>query len=297
MPPAPLRAECLVHAHDTVGESPVWSPAEQALWWTDIEGRRIHRLAWADRSVQSWALAEQAGCIGLHHAGGLVAGMASGIFHLHPRPDGRVQAKCLHQAAHGQDDMRFNDGRVDRAGRFWSTTMVRDMARTAPAGKLYLSAAGHTRELLAGFITPNGTAFSPDGRVFYISDSHPSVQKVWAFDVDANGSLHNRRVFIDMTAYPGRPDGATVDADGCYWICGNDAGLVHRFTPQGRLDRSVQVPVDKPAMCAFAGPGLDTLVITSIRPAQPPAAQAELAGAVFAVVPGVKGLPEQAFAG
>ncbi|EBB4596132.1 SMP-30/gluconolactonase/LRE family protein, partial [Salmonella enterica] len=98
---------------------------------------------------------------------------------------------------------------------------------------------------------------------------------------------HNRRVFIDMNAYPGRPDGAAVDADGCYWICGNDAGFVHRFTPDGRLDRSIAIPTSKPAMCAFGGPGLDTLFVTSIRIGDDP-----LSGATFAVRPGVTGLPE-----
>ena len=281
-----------------MGESPVWSVHDQRLWWSDIEGQRIHALNWSDREVRTWSVSEQTGCIGLHAGGGLIAGMSTGIFHLQLAADGSVKAQSLHEARHAQDNMRFNDGRVDRAGRFWSTTMVRNMGLAAPEGHLYLTTgADGTRDVLGGFITPNGTAFSPDGRIMYISDSHPSVQKVWALDVAADGSLSGRRLFIDMNDYPGRPDGAAVDEDGCYWICGNDAGLVHRFTPEGRLDRSIQVPVDKPAMCAFAGPRLDTLVITSIRPPQPPAGQEALAGAVFAVVPGVKGLPEVPYRG
>jgi sugar lactone lactonase YvrE len=122
----------------------------------------------------------------------------------------------------------------------------------------------------------------------YLSDSHPNRQVVWAFDYDiASGTPHNRRVFIDMHNHPGRPDGAAVDADGCYWICGNDAGLVHRFTPAGRLDRSIAIPATKPAMCSFGGPGLDTLFVTSIRIDGDP-----LSGSTFAVRPGVTGLPE-----
>ncbi len=110
-------------------------------------------------------------------------------------------------------------------------------------------------------ITPNGLAFSPDGRTMYLSDSHPARQAVWAYDYDTDtGTPSNPRLFIDMNRYPGRPDGAAVDADGGYWICGNDAGQVHRFTPDGRLDRSLAVPVAKPAMCAFGGAGLDTLL-------------------------------------
>ena len=113
----------------------------------------------------------------------------------------------------------------------------------------------------------------------------------------ASGTPSNRRVFVDMQPLPGRPDGAAVDADGCYWICGNDAGLVHRFTPDGKLDRSLAVPVKKPAMCAFGGPALDVLYVTSIRPDGADLSDQPLAGGVFALHPGVSGLAEPAFAG
>ena len=136
-----------------------------------------------------------------------------------------------------------------------------------------------------------------DGRTLYLSDSHPSRQLIWAFDYDPDtGTPSNRRLFVDMNAHPGLPDGAAVDVDGCYWICGNDAGLIHRFTPDGRLDRSLSVPVKKPAMCAFGGRNLDTLFVTSIRPSGDLSDQ-PLAGGLFALDPGVQGLPEPAFAG
>ena len=151
------------------------------------------------------------------------------------------------------------------------------------------------RGLLQGFITPNGLAFSPDGKTMYLSDSHPSVQMIWAFDYETEtGTPSNQRVFVDMNPLPGRPDGAAVDADGCYWICGNDAGLIHRFTPEGKLDRSLAVPVKKPAMCAFGGAGLETLFVTSIRPEGIDLSDQPLAGGLFALRPGVCGLPEAA---
>ena len=137
------------------------------------------------------------------------------------------------------------------------------------AGVWYRFAEGETAlpAQISDFIVPNGLAFSPDGKTMYVSDSHPTVQQVWAFDYDTqSGTPRNRRLFIDMNNFPGRPDGAAMDVDGCYWICGNDAGLIHRFTPDGRLDKSLAVPVKKPAMCAFGGPQLDTLYVTSIRP-------------------------------
>ena len=189
--------------------------------------------------------------------------------------------------------MRFNDGRCDRQGRLRAGTMVADMSLAATSGSLYaLEDGGALRGLEAGYITPNGMAFSPDGRTMYLSDSHPLRQTVWVFDYDVEtGTPHDRRVFIDFKPLPGRPDGAAVDQDGGYWICGNDAGLVHRFTPDGRLDRSLPVPVKKPAMCAFGGAGLDTLFVTSIRPGGDLSDQ-PLAGGVFSLRPGVRGLDE-----
>jgi sugar lactone lactonase YvrE len=204
----------------------------------------------------------------------------------------------LAEVAHARPGMRFNDGRCDRQGRFWAGTMLMDMGAGARVGRLYRHDKNgqHPSLQLEDLIVPNGLAFSPDGRTMYLSDSHPTVQTIWAFDYDtATGTPTNRRVFVDMSPLPGRPDGAAVDADGCYWICGNDAGLVHRFTPQGRLDRSLAVPVKKPAMCAFGGPKLDTLFVTSIRPGGDLSDQ-PLAGGVFALRPGTQGIAEPSFA-
>lgn len=281
---------------DQVGESPLWSVAGQALWWVDIEGRQLRRLQAATGEVTSWTTPERTGCIALHAQGGLLAAMETGLFHLQPQADGSLASERLAGVDHAHADMRFNDGRTDRSGRFWAGTMVRDMSLASPAGALYRFTADGLRTVLpGGLITPNGLAFSPDNRTMYLSDSHPSVQRVWAFDLAEDGTPHHRREFIDMNRHPGRPDGAAVDTDGAYWICANDAGLVHRFTPDGRLDRSIDVPVSKPAMCAFGGPDLRTLYITSIRPPVPPPGQEALAGALFATRPGAQGLPEAAF--
>ncbi|PZQ67970.1 MAG: gluconolactonase, partial [Variovorax paradoxus] len=210
-----------------------------------------------------------------------------------------LQADRVAGVTHARTGMRFNDGRCDRQGRFWAGTMLMDMAAAARVGMLYRQDDATTTPtaVLDDLIVPNGLGFSPDGRTMYLSDSHPSVQTIWAFDYDPDsGTPSRRRVFVDMNPLPGRPDGAAVDADGCYWICGNDAGLVHRFTPQGRLDRSVPVPVKKPAMCAFGGPQLDTLFVTSIRPGGDLSDQ-PLAGGVFAFRAGTQGLPEPPFGG
>lgn len=289
-----MTAELIVDARNATGESPVWNTAEQALYWVDIPAGRLYRWSAATGQTQSWQAEEMLACIALHPAGGWLAGMQSGIFHLQPQDDGSLKAERLAQVEHARPHMRFNDGRCDRQGRFWAGSMLLDMAAGTPAGALYRY-DGQLQQVLDHFIVPNGLAFSPDGRTLYLSDSHPSVQSVWAFDYDTDsGTPHNRRLFIDMKQHPGRPDGAAVDVDGCYWICGNDAGLVHRFTPDGRLDRSLAVPVKKPAMCAFGGANLDTLFVTSIRPGGDLTDQ-PLAGGVFALKAGVSGIQEPAF--
>jgi sugar lactone lactonase YvrE len=215
------------------------------------------------------------------------------VFHLQLQ-DGVVAARLLSRVGHALPGMRFNDGRCDRQGRWRAGTMLMDMGANRAVGRVYALTGSALEQLAGDMLVPNGMAFSPDGRTMYLSDSHPLQQKVWAFDYDtATGLPSRRRLFADMTTLPGRPDGAAVDADGCYWVCGNDAGLIHRFTPDGRLDRSLPVPVKKPAMCAFGGAGLDTLYVTSIRPGGDLADQ-PLAGGVFALHPGVRGLPEPA---
>jgi sugar lactone lactonase YvrE len=290
--PAPAM-EVLCAVRNQVGESPVWSVAEQALYWVDIEGRRVHRFDWASRAEQSWPVEERIGCIALHAHGGLLAAMESGLFHLRPNTDGTINSEPLHRITFPRDGMRFNDGRTDRAGRFWVTSMVRDMSLASGSGALYrCDARGLAAPLVTGLITGNGLAFSPDNGTMYLSDSHPNVQRIWAFDLDADGVPSKRREFVDMNLHPGRPDGAAVDAEGGYWICANDAGQVHRFTPDGRLDRSLRVPVSKPSMCAFGGPQLDQLFITSITPA--PSSQS-LDGAVFITRPGFTGIAETPF--
>ena len=293
-----MQAELIVDARNAVGESPVWVPQDNALYWVDIPNGGLQRWSADTGHVHAWKTPEMLACIARHRRGGWVAGMESGFFHLHPHSDGSLDSERLASVAHSRNDMRLNDGRCDRQGRFWAGSMVLDMGLNLPEGRLYRYGTGQSGVIeaqLDGFIVPNGLGFSPDGKTMYVSDSHPAVQLIWAFDYDTDsGTPSNRRVFIDMNHFPGRPDGAAVDAEGFYWICANDAGLIHRFAPDGRLDFSLAVPVKKPTMCAFGGSRMDTLFVTSIRPGDDHDPQS-LAGGVFALNPNVKGLPEPIF--
>jgi sugar lactone lactonase YvrE len=278
----------------TVGESPVWNAEQGAWYWVDIPARLIWRLDAATGAVRNWHTPEMVACLALADDGGMIAGMESGIFSLRLGDEQMAATSLLAAPPDAGPGIRFNDGRCDRQGRFWSGTM--DMGEPRPVGKLYRYAAdlGLSAPVVEGLVTQNGLAWSPDGRTMYLSDSHASRQLIWAFDYDTDtGMPHNRRLFVDMNAQRGRPDGAAMDADGCYWICGNDGSCLLRFTPAGQLDRCIDLPLAKPSMCTFGGPNMDTLLVTSIS-AGAPAGDA-MAGALLLVRPGVKGMPETRF--
>jgi sugar lactone lactonase YvrE len=283
-----------------VGESPVWRAAEGALYWVDIPDKRLHCLEVGSGKARSWTAPEMLACIAFEREGSLIAGLESGIFSLAPADDGTMAAMRWAAPRFPMPNMRFNDGRCDRQGRFWAGTMSMDMAGAHPVGELYRYDAreGLTGPFVEGLLVQNGLAFSPSGDRMYLSDSHPKSRLVWVFDYDRDsGTPGERRVFVDMNRYEGRPDGAAVDVDGCYWTCANDAGRLLRFTPDGVLDRNIALPVKKPSMCAFGGAGLDTLYVTTIRPKDEAAlASQPLAGAVLALRPETQGLPEPEFA-
>ena len=295
-----VKIERLTDPIYTVGESPVWRAAEAALYWVDIPAKRICRLQVETGIVDSWTTASMVGCIAFSREGTLIAGMEDGIYLLSLAP-GVVVAKLLAAPFFPMPNMRFNDGRCDRQGRFWAGTMHVDMAAAHAVGSVYRYAAaeGLSGPFESGLLTQNGLAWSPAGNLMYLSDSHPTSQLIWVFDYDVNtGTPRNRRLFVDMNLHPGRPDGAAVDVDGCYWTCANDAGQLLRFTPAGKLDRSISLPIKKPSMCAFGGTNFDTLYVTSIRPQNNADLSAQpLAGAVFALRPGTRGLPETEFGG
>ncbi|MGV2290148.1 SMP-30/gluconolactonase/LRE family protein [Trinickia sp. YCB016] len=301
-----LRAERVEAAGATpalVGESPVWHAQQQALYWVDIPRQKIIRMQPDAGTRTEWVLPERVACFAFGAAGGLIAGLETGLFSV-TLPEGgaadgsqAAEVRKLAAPEFALPNMRFNDGRCDREGRFWAGTMFQDTTAARPVGGLFrFDTSGRlSAPVVDALIVQNGLAWSPDGRTMYLSDSHTSKRVIWAFDYDGEtGEPSRRRVFADLHDYVGRPDGAAIDVHGCYWICANDAGRVLRFTPQGKLDRQIELPAMKPAMCAFGGRDLDTLFITSIRPDQ---GATEHDGHVFAVRPGVSGCAETAYGG
>ena len=281
---------------DQVGESPVWDAEGLCLWWVDIEAQCIRKKS-LEGQLQSWHLPEKVGCIALTANRQVVAAMETSIALLNLESDGRYKQQTLATMAHPKLGMRFNDGRCDPSGRMWIGTMVMDMGKAENAGGLYcLDERGLTGPYVEGFYTPNGLAFSPDGGTMYFSDSHPMAQKIWRCQIElASGNLSNQSLFVDMTYLPGRPDGAAMDAQGHYWICGNDAGLVHCFDTAGRCIESLPVPFPKPAMCAFGGVDLQTMFVTSIVPSNKALDNTGQSGQVVSAHLPHRGLPEPVF--
>lgn len=292
-----VKVDCVLDAKAAVGEGAVWCERQQVLWWVDIDGCALHRFDPATGQDESWPMPGRIGCFALRERGGLVVALENG-FHFYDPDSGTLEAIVDPEA--DQPGNRFNDGTTDPRGRFVAGTMP--MGPREPVAAVYrLWPDRRCEKLIDGLIVTNGCAFSPDGRTFYFSDSEPSIRTIWACDYDQDsGALTNRRVFVDTHGLAGRPDGGTVDADGCYWMAGVSGWQLLRFTPAGKVDRIVEMPVEKPTKIAFGGPSFEVIYVTSIGVGltQGTEARQRQAGGLFALrVPGVKGLPQPRFAG
>jgi len=203
----------------------------------------------------------------------------------------------LHDPEPDQPENRFNDGRCDRQGRFWAGTM--NDARRDPTGALHrLDPDLRSVRIRGDIIVPNSLAWSPNSTTMYFADTYRHTIFEYDFDADA-GVPGQQRVFVDLSTGPGRPDGSAIDADGCLWNAEYAGARVVRYRPDGAVDRVVPMPVSNPTCCAFGGTGLDVLFVTTARQRLSPEqlAKEPLAGSLFAVTPGVRGLPEPRFRG
>lgn len=290
-----LEIACALDAGAEVGEGALWDVREQALFWVDIPQGRLHRFDPASGENRTWELGEPIGCLALREQGGAVVALQSG-FYFFDFANGTRTPVIDPEADRPQN--RFNDGATDRQGRFWAGTMR--MGEPAPEGAFYrLDPDRSCTRWQDGIFTTNGLAFSPDGRTMYCSDSNPQVRTIWACDYDpASGAPGPRRVFFDTRAVAGRPDGGTVDADGCYWMAGVGGAQLLRLTPAGRIERIVEVPLARPSKPAFGGPNLDVLFVTTIGRDQQAVPGQPRPGALLAITGlGAHGVPEARFGG
>jgi sugar lactone lactonase YvrE len=285
------QAECVHAGGNVLGESPIWSVRAAALFWVDSRGPAIYRLTPATGKIDTWKLPDPIGSIVLRAKGGLVAATRHG-FNFVDLATGALTA-IVDPESHLPNN-RFNDGRCDHRGRYWSGTMS-DVERAAVGTQYRLNPDLTVRAFKTGLVIPNATCWSPDGRTMYFGDT--TKQTIWAYDYDLDtGTPNNERVFVKAE---GRPDGATVDADGCVWSAEYGNSRVVRYTPQGKIDRTVSVPATSITSCAFGGSKLDTLYITTATQRLTPddIKKQPLAGGLFAAQVGVTGVPEPEFGG
>ena len=290
-----MVAEYVTGVGALLGESPVWDTEAGVLWWLDIEGCSIRRYDPAVDAEQSWPTPDKPGSLALCGDGRLLVSVRNGVGWLDPADGSFTPWLDLEP---GQASNRMNDGKCDRVGRFWVGSMDEHATEGVFTGQLHRVEADGTHAVLRREVgVCNGLAFSPEGDRMYFADSMRST--VWRYRYDADtGSATDPEVFSDWTGLPGLPDGAAVDETGCYWSACAFGWSLARLTPDGDVDRMVELPVEIPTMPAFGGTDLDTIFVTSIGPGAgfPTEPGQPQAGGVFAVDAGVSGLPEPRFA-
>lgn len=274
---------------DALGEGPLWSPRENALFWVDILERKVQRLSLRDESVACWDMPEMIGwVIEREQAAGFIAGFESGFAELTLEP---LRIVAIVDPEPERLRNRLNDAKADRHGRIWAGSMP--VAANEPSGALYRFDVDRTvTRVDSGYTIANGPALSPDGTALYHTDTARGT--IFRFRLHADGTLADRRVFIEFDPSWGKPDGMTVDCDGGLWVAHYGGARVSRFHDDGRWDRSIVLPASQITSCTFAGNDLDRMFVTS---AADDAEQEPHAGALFEIDPGARGLAPYRFKG
>lgn len=271
-----------------LGEGPLWSERGNAVYWVDIIGQKLRRLSLADDTVTSWDMPEPIGwVIERRSKPGFIAGFASGFAELKLDPLG------IRTIADPEPELpgnRMNDAKADPAGRIWAGTMAADCE--GMAGSLYRFDPDHRWTRADGpYGIANGPAISSDGKTLYHTDTKLGL--IYRFEVLDDGTLGPRNVHIRFEQAWGTPDGMTLDADGGLWVAHWGGGRVSRFTSNGEMERSIELPASQVTSCTFAGENLDRMFITSAADG----VDEPHAGKLFEVDPGCRGLPTLSFGG
>ena len=284
--------QCVADVHAVLGEGPAWVTRESALYWLDIKGRKVFRLG-ARGQLTEWPTPLRVGSLVPRKSGGFIGGTEDGIAAIDPDA-GRFD--ILFNPEEDRPGNRFNDGKLDRQGRFWAGTM--DDAERDDSGTLYRVEQDLSwRSVDGGYRVTNGPAFSPDGKRMYHNDS--ARQLTYVFEVGSDGEPRDRKIFLQFKEGEGYPDGMTVDSEGCRWIAFWDGWCVRRYSSAGEWLETVKMPVARPTSCTFGGLDLDQLYITSASIGLDDAAlqMQPNAGGLFMITPGVRGLQDAPFAG
>ena len=288
----PVTAEPVGDVAAVLGEGPYWRPEDEALLWVDVARGHLHmtRVQLGETiTIELDTVSAAFPAVG----GGLVTAGGHRLILRATRP-GEGWAGRIIAEAPARDGVRFNDASVDPAGRVWVGSM--DIKEKEPLGTLYrLDSGGTLTPVVKGATVSNGIGWSPDGTRMYYNDS--PMRRIDMFDYDqATGEAYQGRMFADLSGADGFPDGLTVDADGYVWVAMFAGGALRRFTPAGHQDAVIPLPVSQPTSCAFGGPGMaDLFVTTAYRDLSEAQRAAEpLAGRLLRLRPGPAGLPSSA---
>ena len=286
-----MKIESVVKSEDVLGEGPCWVASEGRLYWFDIKQAMLRWHEPGSGRQGEWRLPFRASAAAAAAPHGLIAATEGGLAHIDTR---NGELRMIEPIDLGPG-FRSNDGKIDPHGRFWWSRMDDDGG--ARAGSLFCTHAdGRTQTALEGLHIPNTVAASPAGDVFYVADSkHHTLQ---AYDLRADGRLGRPRLMADLSGSAATPDGSAVDEDGYLWNAHWGGSRIVRYAPDGRVVTIVELPVSQPTSCAFGGPDLDVLFVTSAREGLSEAlADQPLAGCLLAFRPGVRGLPLPKFEG
>ncbi|MBL1420578.1 MAG: SMP-30/gluconolactonase/LRE family protein [Alphaproteobacteria bacterium] len=282
-----LNAELFYVSKNKLGESPVWVEQQQTLYWIDLTAATINSIKHNKHRI--FELADPISGFAQSSSGNFICATHNGFSKL-SFTNGQAQQKLIVDLFSHKNNFRMNDAALDRQGRFWAGSLqITEVNEAQPSGQVYCLSNQQASPRLEGFKVQNGLAWSPDGKTMYVSDSHPSIASVWKYDFDTETGIPiNKQLFATDKKLGGRPDGATVDTDGCYWTAASDSGKILRLTPTGNIDAIINVPTKNVTNICFGGTNLSTLYITTQIYKDPN----EHAGNLFAIETSWQGIEE-----
>lgn len=282
----------MVASQNILGEGPLWNAKEQAIYWVDIDAKKIQRYYPATKKYEIFELPKKVCLMAFRSKGGMILGAEDGFYFWDPSTD---KFDFISHPEKGKTEARFNDGKVDRKGRLWAGTMTYQGASSS----LYrMNADLDVRQMESGITISNGVGWSPDNKTMYFVDSIRYV--IYAYDFDfEKGAISSRRPFVQLTESFGIPDGLTVDSEGHVWVAIYGGWKVMRYDPSGKVSAEIAFPVSKPSSCMFGGKNYDELYVTTISDGLTAEDKLKqpMAGDLFMIKTDVKGLPEPDFAG
>jgi len=286
--------KCVWEEPAILGEGPLWDARENAVYWVDIVSKKLHRYGLADGARRTWTFETEVTSLAARQQGGFVGTLRDGFAFID------LEGEAVEPVVMPETDLpgnRFNDGKVDAAGRYWAGSM--DAGEKLESGSLYrLDSDLSLHKMDDNYIITNGPTFSVDGKTLYHTDT--AKRTIYAFDFSENGAISNKRVFVQLEAEEeGYPDGMTVDSENCIWLCHFAGSRITRYSPEGEVLQVIPMPVPNVTSCTFAGPDLDRLYITTARHllSEEGIRKHPLSGSLLSCKPGVTGLPTPLFAG